>query len=86
VLLSSHVLDDVEKICDEVAIVVRGCVALQGSIAEFAAGGAPKPARRTNRVTSCWTASSTQNDKALARPPLLLRVPQTRAGSRSSSA
>jgi ABC-2 type transport system ATP-binding protein len=39
VLLSSHLLDEVEKICDEVAIVDRGRVALQGSIAELAAGG-----------------------------------------------
>ena len=39
VLLSSHLLDEVEKICDEVAIVDRGRVVVQGSIAELAAGG-----------------------------------------------
>src|SRR4029453_9456103 len=39
VLLSSHLLDEVEKICDQVAIVVRGEVVVQGSIAELAAGG-----------------------------------------------
>jgi ABC-2 type transport system ATP-binding protein len=39
VLLSSHLLDEVEKICDEVAIVDRGRVVLQGSIAELAARG-----------------------------------------------
>ncbi len=38
VLLSSHLLDEVEKICDEVAIVDRGQVVVQGSIAELAAG------------------------------------------------
>ena len=38
VLLSSHLLDEVEKICDEVAIVDRGQVVAQGSIAELAAG------------------------------------------------
>jgi ABC-2 type transport system ATP-binding protein len=38
VLLSSHLLDEVEKICDEVAIVDRGQVVMQGSIAELAAG------------------------------------------------
>ncbi len=37
VLLSSHLLDEVEKICDEVAIVDRGQVVMQGSIAELAA-------------------------------------------------
>jgi ABC-2 type transport system ATP-binding protein len=39
VLLSSHLLDEVEKICDEVAIVDRGQVVVQGSIAELAADG-----------------------------------------------
>jgi ABC-2 type transport system ATP-binding protein len=39
VLLSSHLLDEVEKICDEVAIVDQGKVVVQGSIAELAAGG-----------------------------------------------
>jgi ABC-2 type transport system ATP-binding protein len=39
VLLSSHLLDEVEKICDEVAIVDRGRVVAQGPIADLAAGG-----------------------------------------------
>jgi ABC-2 type transport system ATP-binding protein len=39
VLLSSHLLDEVEKICDQVAIVDRGRVVLQGSISELAASG-----------------------------------------------
>ena len=39
VLLSSHLLDEVERICDQVAIVDRGHVVMQGSIAELAAGG-----------------------------------------------
>jgi ABC-2 type transport system ATP-binding protein len=38
VLLSSHLLDEVEKICDEVAIVDRGRVVMQGSIAELRGG------------------------------------------------
>ena len=38
VLLSSHLLDEVEKICDEVAIVDRGQVVAQGPIDELAAG------------------------------------------------
>src|ERR671937_1477118 len=41
VLLSSHLLGEVEKICDEVAIVDRGRVVMQGSIEELAADGAP---------------------------------------------
>ena len=39
VLLSSHLLDEVEKICDQVAIVDRRRVVVQGSIAELAADG-----------------------------------------------
>jgi ABC-2 type transport system ATP-binding protein len=39
VLLSSHLLDEVEKICDEVAIVDRGRVVAQGPIASLAAAG-----------------------------------------------
>src|SRR5438067_3908078 len=35
VLLSSHLLDEVEKICDAVAIVDRGRVVMQGSLAEL---------------------------------------------------
>ena len=38
VLLSSHLLDEVEKICDEVAIVDQGKVVAHGPIAELAAG------------------------------------------------
>ena len=38
VLLSSHLLDEVEKICDEVAIVDQGQVVAQGPIRELAAG------------------------------------------------
>ena len=38
VLLSSHLLDEVEKICDEVAIVDRGRVVMQGSLAKLARG------------------------------------------------
>ena len=39
VLLSSHLLDELEKICDHVAIVDHGRVVIQGSIAELTNGG-----------------------------------------------
>ncbi len=39
VFLSSHLLDEVEKICDAVAIVDRGKVVTQGPIADLARGG-----------------------------------------------
>ena len=42
VFLSSHLLDEVEKICDAAAIVDRGKVVTQGAIAELASGGGAK--------------------------------------------
>jgi ABC-2 type transport system ATP-binding protein len=39
VLLSSHLLDEVERICEAVAIVDRGRVVVQGSIDELKRGG-----------------------------------------------
>jgi ABC-2 type transport system ATP-binding protein len=39
VMLSSHLLDEVEKTCDAVAIVDRGRVVVQGTIAELRDGG-----------------------------------------------
>jgi ABC-2 type transport system ATP-binding protein len=41
VVLSSHLLDEVEKTCDAVAIVDRGRIVVQGSIAELTRNGAP---------------------------------------------
>jgi len=39
VFLSSHLLDEVEKTCDAAAIVDRGKIVTQGSIAEISRGG-----------------------------------------------
>jgi ABC-2 type transport system ATP-binding protein len=41
IVLSSHLLDEVEKTCDHVAIVDRGRVVVQGSIAELRDSGDP---------------------------------------------
>src|SRR6266513_1921864 len=41
VFLSSHLLDEVEKTCDQVAIVDQGKVVVQGAVAEIAAQGDP---------------------------------------------
>ena len=41
VFLSSHLLDEVEKTCDQVAIVDQGRVIIQGSVAEIASTGDP---------------------------------------------
>ncbi len=39
VFLSSHLLDEVERICDAAAIVDRGKIVTQGSVAEISRGG-----------------------------------------------
>jgi len=41
VMLSSHLLDEVEKTCDAVAIVDRGRIVVQGTIAELTRNGPP---------------------------------------------
>jgi len=41
VFLSSHLLDEVEKTCDQVAIVDLGVVVVQGAVGEIAAQGDP---------------------------------------------
>jgi ABC-2 type transport system ATP-binding protein len=41
IVLSSHLLDEVEKTCDAVAIVDQGRIVAQGSLAELRGGAAP---------------------------------------------
>jgi ABC-2 type transport system ATP-binding protein len=41
VFLSSHLLDEVEKTCDQIAIVDRGRIIVQGPVGEIAATGRP---------------------------------------------
>jgi ABC-2 type transport system ATP-binding protein len=58
VLLSSHLLDEVERICDHVAIVDRGRIVAAGAIDELAGGGeqvvlvATSDDRRAARIVS----------------------------------
>ena len=42
VFLSSHLLDEVERICDMAAIVDRGRILAQGAVAELASAGPPR--------------------------------------------
>jgi ABC-2 type transport system ATP-binding protein len=42
VMLSSHILDEVEKTCDQVAIVDQGEIVAMGSLAELRGGGRPR--------------------------------------------
>jgi ABC-2 type transport system ATP-binding protein len=41
VFLSSHLLDEVEKTCDHIAIVDQGRIVVQGAVEEIAASGEP---------------------------------------------
>jgi ABC-2 type transport system ATP-binding protein len=41
VFLSSHLLDEVEKTCDHIAIVDQGRIVVQGGVEEIAASGSP---------------------------------------------
>ncbi len=65
VLLSSHLLDEVERICDHVAIVDRGRVVTQGTIAELARDGeeaiviATSDDREALAIVSCHRAVGT---------------------------
>jgi ABC-2 type transport system ATP-binding protein len=63
VLLSSHLLDEVEKVCEAVAIVDRGRVVVQGSLAELKTGGA--------RTILLGTADNVRAQATLARHPVV---------------
>ena len=67
VLLSSHLLDEVEKICDAVAIVDRGRVVMQGSIDELAAGGEQRFS--SPRATTNGRAQSSAHRAVASAPP-----------------
>ena len=41
VFLSSHLLDEVEKTCDQIAIVDQGRIVVQGGVEEIASSGSP---------------------------------------------
>jgi ABC-2 type transport system ATP-binding protein len=66
VLLSSHLLDEVEKICEAVAIVDRGRVVVQGSLAELKTGGA--------RTILLGTDDNVRAQATLARHPVVRSV------------
>ena len=88
VLLSSHLLDEVEKICDGVAIVDRGRVVVQGSISEIAAGGAStievgacEPSRALSVVSGHAAVASAEELADGVRLTLRTDVERDRAGA-----
>jgi ABC-2 type transport system ATP-binding protein len=56
VFLSSHLLDEVEKTCDQVAIVDQGRVILQGAVDEIGAAGEPTLVVDVDDVTAAQNA------------------------------
>ncbi|MFL6006741.1 MAG: ABC transporter ATP-binding protein [Gaiellaceae bacterium] len=51
VMLSSHILDEVEKTCDQVAIVDQGEIVAMGSLDELRGGGQPRVLIGVDRET-----------------------------------
>ena len=74
VMLSSHLLDEVERTCDAVAIVDRGSVIRQGSIAELLSSAT------TDVRVGC---SSPEKARSPARRGPSLRLPSTSSRPRS---
>jgi ABC-2 type transport system ATP-binding protein len=68
VVLSSHLLDEVEKTCDAIAIVDRGTVVLQGSIAELTAGAASSLRVESNDPARAATLLRLRPDVASVQP------------------
>ncbi len=60
VFLSSHLLDEVEKTCDQIAIVDRGRVILQGAVDEIAATGDPTVLLDVDDITATRQLLSTE--------------------------
>jgi ABC-2 type transport system ATP-binding protein len=58
VFLSSHLLDEVEKTCDQVAIVDQGRVILQGAVGEIGVAGEPTLVVDVDDVAAARTALS----------------------------
>jgi ABC-2 type transport system ATP-binding protein len=58
VFLSSHLLDEVEKTCDQVAIVDQGRVILQGAVGEIGVAGEPTLVVDVDDVDAARTALS----------------------------
>src|SRR3954465_10523980 len=68
VVLSSHLLDEVEKICDAVAIVDRGRIVAQGRIDEIAPGAAAPVRGGVRESAAAETARQLHAAIAAARP------------------
>jgi ABC-2 type transport system ATP-binding protein len=87
VMLSSHLLDEVEKVCDAAAIVDRGRIVAQGPISELSAGGdqtlvlrSHDPSRALNLLSGHSAVRSVQDDGDEVRA-ILGHIPMSEARS-----
>ena len=86
VFISSHLLDEVEKTCDAAAIVDRGKVITQGSIAELARGGGARNELILGVDDHRAGARELGGKRARARGPPLRRGPARGARRRARTA
>ena len=77
VLLSSHLLTEVEEVCNRVAIVRSGRIVYEGEIADLKRGaGTTLPARRRPRTSARWPSAARSRGSRMSRR-------ERRRGSRS---
>jgi ABC-2 type transport system ATP-binding protein len=75
VFLSSHLLDEVEKTADEVAIIDRGRVVVQGTVSELVAGKEPTVVVEVDDAAAARRALGTLRDvRSVADDGAALRV------------
>jgi len=83
ILVSTHVLRDVQSICDRLVLLVRGRVRLAGSIAELTGTGTDELRLRgagpTARLVECLTAHGVAAREAADGGGVLLRAADTAA-------
>ncbi len=76
VLLSSHLLDEVQKTCDYAAIVDQGRVVAQGSMEELVAGG--------DRTIDIVATPSVRASRVIAGVPVVTRAVEHEGGIRAT--
>ena len=81
VLLSSHLLHEVEQVCDSVAILSRGKLIAQGTVADLIRSGERVKLNTTNNEQAHWILAELNwvEDVAADGPSLVVTCPVARA-------
>ena len=74
VILCSHLLPEVESVCDDVVILSSGTVVAKGTAAEVIGGSRPDALQRTSMRVQVPGSFATQAQKAIEALPNVLRV------------